>query len=71
MARLLNSCSRNSCTGSSGVVANSLDANCRLFARGTTTDEELYQHHEEIREAIKSFMRFANGAINEWLGRAN
>jgi len=42
----------------------------RLFTAGAKTDDELYDHHAEVREAITSFMRFANGAINEWFGRA-
>jgi hypothetical protein len=42
----------------------------RLFSRGAKNEDELLEHHIEIKEAITSYMRFANGAINEWLGRA-
>jgi hypothetical protein len=46
------------------------DVVSRLFTRGATDESELLEHHVETKEAITSFMRFANGAINEWLGRA-
>jgi hypothetical protein len=34
------------------------------------SDEDLYAAHREIKEAITSFMRFANGALDEWWSRA-
>jgi hypothetical protein len=61
--------------GASGTIGDSRalfgdDIASKLFTRGASDDDELIAHHVEVKEAITSFMRFANGAINEWIGRA-
>lgn len=53
---------------SRGLFAD--DIASRLFTHGTKSDEDLYAAHREIKEAITSFMRFANGALDEWWSRA-
>ena len=42
----------------------------RLFAHGAKSDADLIAAHQEIKEAITSFMRFANFALDEWWVRA-
>jgi hypothetical protein len=40
----------------------------RLFVRGAD-DNDLYAAHEEVKQAIESFMRFTNAALDEWWAR--
>jgi hypothetical protein len=46
------------------------DIASRLFTYGDKDDANLYAAHNEIEEAITSFMRFVNRALDEWWYRA-
>jgi len=46
------------------------DIASKLFQHGARDDADLLDAHGEIKEAIQSFMRFANGALDEWWTRA-
>lgn len=46
------------------------DIQSKLFTRATPSDAALYAAHGEIEEAIQSFMRFTNKALDEWWARA-
>ena len=46
------------------------DIQSKLFTRATPSDDALYAAHAEIKDAITSFMRFTNLAMDEWWARA-
>lgn len=46
------------------------DIQSKLFTRATPSDSDLYAAHVEIKEAIQSFIRFTNKALDEWWARA-